>query len=98
MSKSGLSSSLSEKWESLLNNLDHSLRKLDRYQESISFRQQALLLSPLNPRTYSTLGYMQTLTDNLTNAMESYHKALVTSVIERLMVWRPSPWRMTPCP
>ena len=62
MSRSGLSSSLSDKWESLLNNLVHTHRKLGRYQESISFHQQALVLSPLNPSTYYTLGYVQTLT------------------------------------
>ena len=60
VSRSGLSSSLSDKWESLLNNLGHTLRKLGRYQESISFHQQALVLSPLNPSTYSTLGYKHT--------------------------------------
>ena len=104
VSRSGLSSSLSDKWESLLNHLGH--RKLGGYRESISFHQQALLLSTLNPSTYSTLGYVQTLTGDHINAMESYHKALginmLTSVIEQLMncvaVWRPSPWRMTPCP
>ena len=60
--------SLSDKWEILLNNLGHTLRKLGRYQESISFHQQALLLSPLNPSTYSTLDYVQTLTGDLTIA------------------------------
>ena len=97
VSRSGLSSSLSDKWESLLNNLGHTHRKLGRYQESISFHQQALVLSPLNPSTYSALGYVQTLTGDLTNAVESFHKALgirredafstnmLTSVIEQLM-------------
>ena len=97
VSRSGLSSSLSDKWESLLNNLGHTHRKLGRYQESISFHQQALVLSPLNPSTYSALGYVQTLTGDLTNAVESFHKALgirredtfstnmLTAVIEQLM-------------
>ena len=97
MSRSGLSSSLSDKWESLLNNLGHTHRKLGRYQESISFHQQALVLSPLNPSTYSALGYVQTLTGDLTNAVENFHKALgirredafstnmLTQVIEQLM-------------
>ena len=69
VSRSGLSSSLSDKWESLLNNLGHTHRKLGRYQESISFHQQALVLAPLNLSTYSTLGYEQTLTEELTNAV-----------------------------
>ena len=62
VTKNGLSSSLSDKWESLLNNLGHVNRKLGRYTDSISFHQQALVLSPLNPSTYSSLGYVQTLT------------------------------------
>ena len=47
------------------------------------------MLSPLNPSTYSTLGYKQTLTGDLTNTMRSFHKALGTEmftlVIEQLM-------------
>ena len=45
---SGLSSSLSDKWESLLNNLGHTNRKLGNYAESISYHKQALVLCPLN--------------------------------------------------
>ena len=97
LTKSGLSSSLSDKWESLLNNLGHTYRKLGRYSESISFHQQALVLSPLNPSTYSALGYVQSLTGDLASAVQSFHKALgirredtfstnmLTSVIEQLM-------------
>ena len=95
--RNGLSSALSDKWESLLNNLGHTYRKLGRYKESVAFHQQALVLSPLNPSTYSALGYVQTLTGDLTNAVESFHKALgirredtfstnmLTAVIEQLM-------------
>ena len=47
------------------------------------------MLSPLNPSTYSTLGYVQTLTGDIINAMKSHHKALginmVTLVIEQLI-------------
>ena len=55
------------------------------------------MLSPLNPSTYSALGYVQTLTGDLTNAVENFHKALgirredafstnmMTQVIEQLM-------------
>ena len=76
VSRAGSSVGLSEKWESLLNNLGHTYRKLGRYNEAISFHQQALVLSPLNPTTYSALGYVQTLTNDLTAAVESFHKAL----------------------
>jgi len=76
VSKGGTSPGLAEKWESLLNNLGHTYRKLGRYSEALSFHQQALVLSPLNPSTYSALGYVQTLTNDLTAAVESFHKAL----------------------
>jgi len=76
VSRSGVSSGLAEKWESLLNNLGHTYRKLGKYSEALSFHQQALVLSPLNPSTYSALGYVQTLTNDLTAAVESFHKAL----------------------
>ena len=64
--------------------------------KSIRFHQQPLY-SPLNPRTYSALDYVQTLTRNLTNNVENFHKALgirredafstnmLTQVIEQLM-------------
>ena len=42
----------------------------------VAFHQQALVLSPLNLSTYSALGYVQTLTNDLTAAVESFHKAL----------------------
>jgi hypothetical protein len=42
----------------------------------IAFHQQALVLSPLNLSTFSALGYVQTLTNDLTAAVESFHKAL----------------------
>jgi len=75
-SRTGASCGLADKWESLLNNLGHTCRKLGRYQEALSFHQQALVLFPLNPSTYSAIGYVQTLTNDLTAAVESFHKAL----------------------
>lgn len=60
----------------MLNNLGHTCRKLGRYSEALGFHQQALVLSPLNPATYSALGFVQTLTGDLTAAVESFHKAL----------------------
>ena len=30
-----------------------------RYEESLAFHQQALVLRPLNPSTYSAIGYVQ---------------------------------------
>jgi len=93
----GMSCGLAEKWESLLSNLGHTYRKLGRYEEALSFHQQALVLRPLNPSTYSAIGYVQSLTGDLMGAVESFHKALgirredtfstqmLNSVIEQLM-------------
>ena len=61
------------------------------------YHKQALVLCPLNPSTYSALGYVQSLVGDLNNAVESFHKALgirredtfstnmLTAVIEQLM-------------
>ena len=51
-----ISSGLTDKWEALLNNLGHTYRKQERYQEALAFFKQALVLSPLNPSTYSSIG------------------------------------------
>ncbi|XP_023346984.1 cell division cycle protein 16 homolog isoform X1 [Eurytemora carolleeae] len=95
--QNGVSTGLADKWESLLNNLGHTLRKQGRYEESLSYHQQALVLSPLNPSTYSAIGYVQTLIKDLTSAVESFHRALglrkddtfstsmLNEVVERLM-------------
>jgi len=94
---SGVSTGLAEKWEALLNNLGHTYRKLGRYEESLNHHKQALVLSPLNPSTYSAIGYVETLTKDLTSAVESFHRALglrrddafsthmLNEVMERLM-------------
>ena len=63
-----------------------------RYDEALSFHQQALVLKPLNPSTYSAIGFvqviinnqkqqeanyfLQSLTGDLMGAVESFHKAL----------------------
>merc|ERR1719341_1576371 len=88
---------MADKWESLLSNLGHTYRKLRRYEEALSFHQQALVLRPLNPSTYSAIGFVQSLTGDLMGAVESFHKALgirredtfstqmLNTVIEQLM-------------
>ena len=81
VSRSGLSSSISDKKESLLNNLGHTDRKLGRYQMFISFHQQALVFSPLNPSTYSALGHVKTLIRHLTNVFLSLESTLVNQSI-----------------
>ena len=65
---------------------------VSRYDEALSFHQQALVLKPLNPSTYSAIGFvqviinhqkqqeatdfLQSLTGDLMGAVESFHKAL----------------------
>jgi anaphase-promoting complex subunit 6 len=92
-----VSSGLTDKWEALLNNLGHTYRKQERYEEALAFFKQALVLSPLNPSTYSSIGFVMSLTNDLSGAVEYFHKALglrpedtfsttmLNEVIERLM-------------
>jgi len=94
---SGLSAGLAEKWEPLLNNLGQTYRKLGRYDDALSYHKQALVLSPLNPSTYSAIGFLMSLTNDLTSAVEYFHRALglrredtfstnmLNEVVERLM-------------
>ena len=51
-------STLSQSWEPLLNNLGHTTRKLLKYEESIGYHRQALVLRPLSASTYSSIGYV----------------------------------------
>ena len=39
-------SSISSKWESLLNNLGHTARKLGKLEDALKYHQQALVLKP----------------------------------------------------
>ena len=57
-------STLSSKWESLLNNLGHTARKLGKLEESLAYHQQALVLKPMASSTYAAIGYVQTLMQN----------------------------------
>ena len=89
---------LSSKWESLLNNLGHTARKLEKYSDSLFYHQQALVLIPMSASTYSAIGYVQSLKGDLVEAVEAFHKALslrrddtfsttmLNFVIEQLMV------------
>jgi len=52
---------ISEKWESLYNNLGHTCRKLGKFEEALAFHRQALILKPQTASTYSSIGYVQTL-------------------------------------
>ncbi|XP_012271394.1 cell division cycle protein 16 homolog [Orussus abietinus] len=67
---------LPSKWEALLNNLGHTYRKMKRYEEALEFHQQALVLNPLSPSTYSAMGFIHALMGNSQEAVDAFHKAL----------------------
>nr|XP_054771442.1 cell division cycle protein 16 homolog [Lytechinus pictus] len=67
---------LADKWEPLLNNLGHVYRKLKRYEESLEYHRQALILSPQNPSTFSAIGYVYALMGQFSIAIDYFHKAL----------------------
>ena len=67
---------MSQKWESLLNNLGHVSRKLGKYRDSLEFHKQALVLSPLSASTFSAIGFTHALMGDNAEAVEAFHKAL----------------------
>jgi anaphase-promoting complex subunit 6 len=68
--------SLSDRWEPLLNNLGHCCRKNKKLPESLSFHTRALSLKPLNPQTYTSIGFVLALMGRLSEAIEAFHKSL----------------------
>ncbi|XP_047361479.1 cell division cycle protein 16 homolog isoform X1 [Vespa velutina] len=67
---------LPSKWEALLNNLGHTCRKMKKYEEALNYHQQALVLNPLNPSTYSAMGFINALMGNIQEAVDAFHRAL----------------------
>lgn len=67
---------LPSKWEALLNNLGHTCRKLKKYDEALDYHQQALVLNPLNPSTYSAIGFVHALRGTTQEAVDAFHRAL----------------------
>ena len=67
---------LTERWEPLLNNLGHCCRKNKKLDEALSFHTRALSLRPLNSQTYTSIGFVQALMGQLSEAVESFHKSL----------------------
>lgn len=67
---------LPSKWEALLNNLGHTCRKMKKYVEALEYHQQALVLDPLNPSTYSSIGFIHALMGNIQEAVDAFHRAL----------------------
>lgn len=67
---------LAETWETLLNNLGHVCRKLERYQEALRYHKQALILVPNKASTYSAIGFVYSLLGNHHEAISYFHKAV----------------------
>ncbi|XP_058792330.1 cell division cycle protein 16 homolog [Phymastichus coffea] len=67
---------LPNKWESLLNNLGHTCRKLKKYDKALEYHQQALVLNPMNPATYSAIGFIHALMGNTEESVDACHRAL----------------------
>ncbi|XP_043251365.1 cell division cycle protein 16 homolog [Colletes gigas] len=67
---------LPSKWEALLNNLGHTCRKMKKYGEALEYHYQALVLNPLNPSTYSEVGFIHALMGNTQEAVDAFHRAL----------------------
>lgn len=67
---------LAETWETLLNNLGHVCRKLERYQEALRYHKQALILVPNKASTYSAIGFVYSLLGNHHEAIGYFHKAV----------------------
>ncbi|XP_071949741.1 cell division cycle protein 16 homolog [Antedon mediterranea] len=67
---------LSEKWEPILNNLGHVCRKLGKYDEALGYHQRALVLSPQNPSTFASIGFVYCLQADFNTAIDYFHKAL----------------------
>ncbi|KAF5295106.1 hypothetical protein FQA39_LY13257 [Lamprigera yunnana] len=65
-----------ERWEPLLNNLGHTCRKLEKYEEALEYHHQALVLNPQSASTYSAIGYVFALMNFTELAVHWFHKAL----------------------
>ena len=48
-----------------------------KYEEALEYHQKALVLSPKNPSTLSAMGYVHTLMENYTQAVDVFHKVTI---------------------
>ncbi|KAJ8669052.1 hypothetical protein QAD02_000311 [Eretmocerus hayati] len=67
---------LPSKWEALLNNLGHTCRKMKKFDEALEFHQQALILNPLNPATYSAIAFNHAMMGHTQKSVDACHRAL----------------------
>lgn len=64
-----------QKWEPLLNNIGHTLRRLGRHDEAIEYHDKALTLVQ-EASTYSALGFLYYLKEEWDRALEYLNNAL----------------------
>lgn len=82
-----------QKWEPLLNNIGHTLRRLELYDEAIDYHEKALSLAPTNASTYSALGFLCYLKEDWDKALEylnealslKYNDSISTSLLEKIV-------------
>ncbi|KAG1682927.1 Cell division cycle protein 16 [Nymphon striatum] len=65
-----------EKWEPVLNNLGHTYRKMKRFDDSLDYHLQSLVLCPQNASTLSAIGYVYSLMGKTYESVDYFHKAL----------------------
>ena len=64
------------RWEPLISNMGHVMRKLGRLDESLYFHREALALKPMNASTYAAIGHVLALKGDTLEAAEAFHSAL----------------------
>lgn len=67
---------ISPRWEPLVNNLGHCCRKNKRYADAIRFHEQALVLKPQSPASYTAIGFVYALQGKVDRAVDYLHRSL----------------------
>jgi len=65
------SSTLPNRYDTLLNNMGHVLRKLGKYPDAIEFHKKALHMSPQDAASYSSIGLIYCMMGEWNKAVES---------------------------
>jgi tetratricopeptide (TPR) repeat protein len=52
-----------------------------KYEEALEFHQQAELLCPQNPSTYSAIAYCHALMGNYASAVDCFHKVTPATLV-----------------
>lgn len=71
-----LSYSVSDFWEPIYNNLGHTLRMLEKYENAIEVHRKSLLFSKRKVEPWSSIGLCYASMGKLNLAMEALNKAL----------------------